>query len=193
MNGAPKPKTPQVNLLDELVQPALDELDPTHIETHDELVIRSTELTLAGLHVSASSMAPAAISARLEESLALAEATAKPPTVQEIAKAVNDELCAPTSYKCKTSVLGSRMEFIDPEDVNSFVGYRVRRYDYEASKKKPAYHSVGSDVIFGDCDRRITWHTGSCDDDVNQSQKIRVAIRILTELADLLDANEVAK
>jgi hypothetical protein len=162
----------QTNTLDEILQPFLNELDPTHT-LHNEPVIVSAAMTLAGLHVPA------------EPAVA--------PTVQEIATAVNEELCAPTLYKCKTSLLGTHMEFVDPEEVNSFIGYRVRRYDYEASKKKPAYHSVGSDIIFGDCDRRVTWHTGSCDDDVNQSHKIRRAIAVLTQLADILDANEVQK
>lgn len=143
----------QTNLLDDLVAPALEELDPTH--------------------TSIDNAAPAGIINAPQFAVPSAVVTPAP---------VVDDFPTPTAYESPDpTMIGTEMDFISANSVNSFLGYRVLKYVY-----KDGHWSTSYTITLGDCDDRINWHGGGTTEGLT---KLGKAIDMLERLRSLLLAN----
>lgn len=78
-----------------------------------------------------------------------------------------------------------RGEFIDPEDVGSFVRYKIAA-SVSADRKGKKSGRIDMDVGLGDCNRSINWGIWCSDEDfaknvIEGKAKLRRAIAVLDE------------
>jgi len=87
-----------------------------------------------------------------------------------------------------TKIFKSEIEFIDPEQCGSILGYKV-------CMQTSSYNQVSSvygTIELGDCNRRISWEIESDNDGKNAVTKLNNAIRMLTQARNaVISANKL--
>lgn len=128
-------------MLDDLVGPALTEMDPTHL-TGCNNYPTSGMISAPSVHVPIG--VPMAVPAPPPDDFAIGAAYESP----------------------EPKLIGTEMDFISATSVNSFLGYRALKYEY-----KDGHWSTSYTVTLGDCDERINWHGGGNTDGLAKLSK----------------------
>ena len=90
-----------------------------------------------------------------------------------------------------TGLFKAEVDFIDPQECGSTVGYKINSH-YSSYKKKKNHYAYGT-IFLTDCTRKIEWDLAQSNDGKDAVDKIDKAIEILTRAKSaIIAANKLA-